>query len=130
MLIKNALECHKTLSDSLINRKMPFRAAEKIVDLLLELETQARKYNALHDRLLEQYGKPVEQVEGRYSIPAANVADFKRELEQLNAIEYIRPRQTIPIIEELTPQELVFLREFFNFESEPRNPSTESEESE
>lgn len=109
---------------------MPFRAAEKIVDLLLELETQARKYNALHDRLLEQYGKPVEQVEGRYSIPAANVADFKRELEQLNAIEYIRPRQTIPIIEELTPQELVFLREFFNFESEPRNPSTESEESE
>ena len=115
MKLSETIDCHATLY-ALFTHRMPFAAAEKIIDLLLDLERQARKYNALHDRLLEQYGKPDKENEGKYIIPAENVHAFRAEMAQIDALEYEREKQPIPIIEQITPKELTFLREFFIFE--------------
>jgi hypothetical protein len=120
--LSETIDCHATLY-ALFTRQMPFAAAEKIIDLLLDLEREARKYNALHDRLLELYGKPDTENEGKYIIPAENVRAFRTEMEELDKLTYEREKQPIPIIEQITPKELTFLREFFIF------PETDSKES-
>ena len=127
MLIKDSIDCHRTLHE-LLPHRMPFKSAEQIVELLLDLETQARKYNALHDRLLNQYGTPQTEDESKYTIPAHNAAEFKSEIEKLNAVEYNREKKTIPIIPQVTPKELMYLREFFIFEgTEPLQESGDTE---
>jgi hypothetical protein len=108
-------DCITTLQ-GLFNKPLPFEVAEKICDVMLQLEEQHKKYSMLFDKLLMQYGKPIEGKQGQYSLPEESKDTYYAELEKLNeTIIDTGEKKPMPKINEITPKELMYLREFFIF---------------
>lgn len=114
MKLEHILECRQTLS-RLFEKPLPFATAEKLCDLLAGIEAQSQKYVTLYNKILQTYGDATDR-EGRYVFSGENRAKYLEELEALGALEFSPARKTIPRLEDVSPKELFYLREFFDFE--------------
>lgn len=119
MKLCKAKECLETLENIFQRMTTDFVFASHLCDLIEELEKQSKKYSALYLKYVEEYYEIDNKDVKKASIKDINkLEEANKKLQELESLEFIfnngdKFNATCP--RNITPKELYYLRQFFDF---------------
>lgn len=117
-------DCLEKLENLFCRTTEDFASANALCDVLFQVECQAKKYIKMRQLILNEHYTMMEN--GNFVIKGLNdldgtdklsnhLAESNRKFEELDEVEFEICKTTIPKPLSISPRELYYLREFFDF---------------
>lgn len=113
-LFKTA-DCLEKLNGLFDRATQDFKTANALCDVLYEIEIQANKFAKMRQLILtEHYDN---QEDGTWKPKKGqDLGVIQKKFNELNDLDFVCKKVKIPSLECISPRELYYLKEFFDFE--------------
>lgn len=115
MKLNKAQECYEKLNSIFDRGIEDFDTASHICDVIYVLEREIRKFETMRNTIVKTHYN--QNSDGTYGIKdMQHLEQANEEFSKLNEVEIKVEKKLIPKFKFISPKELYYLKEFFDFE--------------